>query len=94
MFTNTDSLIYEIKNEDIFEDFSKDKEIFDFGNYSAKSKYYDDSNKLVVGNMKDEKARVAIKDSIGLKLKMHFILVDDSSENKKTRDMNKNVAAQ
>ena len=94
MFTNTDSLIYEIKNEDIFEDFSKDKEIFDFGNYSAKSKYYDDSNKLVVGNMKDEKARVAIKDSIGLKPKMHFILVDDSSENKKARDMNKNVAAQ
>ena len=72
MFTNTDSLIYEIKNEDIFEDFSKDKEIFDFGNYSAKSKYYDDSNKLVVGNMKDEKARVAIKDSIGLKPKMHL----------------------
>ena len=94
MFTNTDSLIYEIKNEDIFEDFSKDKEIFDFGNYSAKSKYYDDSNKLVVGNMKDEKARVAIKDSIGLKPKMHFILVDDSSKNKKARDMNKNVAAQ
>ena len=94
MFTNTDSLIYEIKTEDIFEDFSKDKEIFDSGNYSAKSKYYDDSNKLVVANMKDEKARVAIKDSIGLKLKMHFILVDDSSENKKTRDMNKNVAAQ
>ena len=37
----------EIKTEDVFEDFSKDKEIFDFSNYSAKSKYYDDSNKLV-----------------------------------------------
>ena len=41
----------EIKTEDVFEDFSKDKEIFDFSNYSAKSKYYDDSNKLVVDKM-------------------------------------------
>ena len=42
----------EIKTEDVFEDFSKDKEIFDFSNYSAKSKYYDDSNKLVADKMK------------------------------------------
>ena len=28
--------------------------MFDFSNYSTKSKYYDDSNKLVIGNMKDE----------------------------------------
>ena len=42
----------EIKTEDVFEDFSKDKEIFDFSNYSAKSKYYDDSNKLVIDKMK------------------------------------------
>ena len=42
----------EIKTEDVFEDFSKDKEIFDFSNYSAKSKYYDDSNNLVVDKMK------------------------------------------
>ena len=31
--------------------FIKDKEL-DFSNYSAKSKYYDDSNKLVVDKMK------------------------------------------
>ena len=47
--------MYEIKTEDIYDDFSKDIEMFDFSNYSAKSKYYDDSNKLVVGKMKDER---------------------------------------
>ena len=26
--------------------------MFDFGNYSAESKYYDDSSKYVVGKMK------------------------------------------
>ena len=28
--------------------------MFDFSNYSTKSKYYYDSNKLVIGKMKDE----------------------------------------
>ena len=46
--------MYEIKTEDVYEDFSKDKEMFDFSNYSVKSKYCDESNKLVVGKMKDE----------------------------------------
>ena len=29
--------MYEIKTEDVYEDFSKDKEMFDFSNYSTKS---------------------------------------------------------
>ena len=45
VFTGTDSLIYEIKTKDVYEDFSKDKEILDFSNYLGKSNYYDDSNK-------------------------------------------------
>ena len=53
MVTNQDyyslTQIYEIKTEDVYEDFSKDKEMFDFRYYSTESKYYNDSNKLVVG---------------------------------------------
>ena len=49
VFTDTDSLIYEIKTEDVYEDFSSNKEMFDFSNYSTKSKYYDNSSKLVFG---------------------------------------------
>ena len=46
----TDSItIYKIKAKDVYQDFSTDKEMFDFSNYSAKSKYYDVSNKLVFG---------------------------------------------
>ena len=32
LFTDTESLIYEIKTEDVYEDFSNDKEIFGFSN--------------------------------------------------------------
>ena len=58
LFTDTDSLTYEIKTENVCEDFRNNKEMFDFSNYSTKSKYYDNSNKLVVGKMKDETAGV------------------------------------
>ena len=47
LFTDTDSLMYEIKAENVYEDFSSDKEMFEFSN-SLKSKYYDNSNKLVI----------------------------------------------
>ena len=49
LFTDTDSLMYEIRTDDLYEDFSSNKEIFDFNNYSAKSKYYNNSNKFVIG---------------------------------------------
>ena len=44
-FTDTDSLMYEIKTEDVYEDFSNDKEMFNFSNYSTKSKCCANSNK-------------------------------------------------
>ena len=76
LFTGTDSLMYEIKTEDVYEDFSKVKETLDFSNYSTKSKYYDNSNKVVVHKMKDETAFVAIEEFDGLKPKMYSYLAD------------------
>ena len=51
LFTENDSLMYEIKNVDVFEDSSSSKEMFDFSNYSTKTKHYDDSNILVIRKM-------------------------------------------
>ena len=61
LFTNTDTLIYEIKAEDVYEDFSKDKEVFVFSNYSSKSKYYDKSNKPFVGKRKMRQVVLQLK---------------------------------
>ena len=41
LFTGIGSLMYKIKTEYAYEDFSNNKEMFDFSNYSTKSKYYD-----------------------------------------------------
>ena len=78
----------EIKTEDVHADFSKDKEMV-ISNYSTDSKYYDDSNKLAVGKMKDETDGAAIKGFAGLKPKMYYVLVGNSSEHKKAKPVNK-----
>ena len=83
--------MYNIKYEDVYEDFSSNKEMFDFSNYSTK--YYDDSKKLVIGKMKDEAGRVAIEELVGIKAKMHSFLVDGNSEHKKAKGVKKNVVA-
>ena len=88
LFTDTDSLMYEIKTEDVYEYFSSDKEMFDFSNYSPKPKYYDNSNKLVIGKIKDETGGVAIEEFVGLKPKMYSFLVDNS-EHKKAKGVNR-----
>ena len=60
LFTDTDSLTYEIKSENVYENFFKWKDLFDFSNYSKDSKFYDDTNKKVIGKMKDEYGGVII----------------------------------
>ena len=54
LFTDTDSLTYEIKSEDADEEFFKHKHLFDFSNYPEDSKFFDETNKKVIGKMKDE----------------------------------------
>ena len=51
--------MYELKAENVYEDFSQDKSMFYFINYSTKSKIYNDFNKLAAGKMKDETVCVA-----------------------------------
>ena len=64
--------------------------MFNFSNFSTKSKDYDDSKKLAVGKTKDETGRVAIKEFVGLNPKMYSFLIDYISEHKKEKCVNRN----
>ena len=66
--------------------------MFDASNYPAKSKYYDNSNKLVIGKVKDGTGDVAIEKFVGMKPKMYSFLVENN-EHKKVKDVNKNVVS-
>ena len=71
LFTDTDSLVYEIKNGNVYNQCFKDKHLFDFSGYPKDSVYYCDLNKKVLGKMKDELNGVRIVEFVGLKSKMH-----------------------
>ena len=47
----------------------------------------------MVGKMKDETAGVAMEQFVGSKPNMYSYLVDDNSEHKKARGINKNFVA-
>ena len=92
LFTDTDSLMYKIKIEDVYAGSSSNKEMFDSSNYWTRSIYYNSSSKLVIGKMKDETGGVAIETFVGLKPKMYSFLVDNN-EHKKAKSVNKIVVA-
>ena len=83
--------MYEIKTEDIYEDCSNNKETLDLSKYSTKLIYYDDSNKLVIRDTKDETGGIAIGKFFGFQPKMYSYLVNDNSEHKKIKCVNRNV---
>ena len=78
LFTDTDSLVYKIKAEVVYEDFYVDKNLFDFSDYPLDSKLFDPVNKKVIGKMKDRFKRRKINEFVGLKSKIYpLISVDD-----------------
>ena len=90
LFTDTDSLCYEIKTDDIYEDIWKDKENYDLSDYPSNSKYHDPINKKVLGKFKDETLSKPIVEFIGLRAKMYSILTEDC-ETKKAKGVKKGV---
>ena len=73
LFTDTDSLVYKIQGVNVYEQCFKDKELLDFSGYDKDSVYYCDSNKKVLGKMKDEFNGLKIDEFVALRSK---ILID------------------
>ena len=91
LFTDTDSLVYEIKNGNVYEQSFKDKHSFDFSGYPRNSVCFDDSNKKVLGKMKDELSGDKIDEFVGLKSKMYSLITFSGKEIHKAKGINKNL---
>ena len=83
LFTDTDSLCYEIETQDIYEELWQDRNLFDNSDYPKDSKFFDSTNKKVIGKFKDEAAGMPIVEFIGLRSKM-YSYVKDNGKNEKT----------
>ena len=91
LFTDTDSLVYEIKTDDVYENFYENKTLFDFSDYPQDSKFFYPVNEKVIGKMKDKFKGKIISEFIELKSKMYSLIDADGKENQKAKGVNKNV---
>ena len=69
VLTDTDSLTYKKKSKNVYGEFFKWRDLFDFSNYSKDSKLFNETNKKVIDKLKDEFG--------GLKSKMYSIKIID-----------------
>ena len=88
LFTYTDSLTYEIKSEDFYEEFFKQRHLFHFSNYPKDSKLFDETNKKVIGKMKDVPEGKIIDEFVGLKSKMYSLKSIDGKKSNTTKGVN------
>ena len=89
LLADTDSLAYKMKynsieTNDFYEEFYKDKDLFDF------SEYPQDSNFLVIGKIKDEFKGKIISEFVGLKSKMYLSTDVYNEEDKRATEVDKN----
>ena len=94
LFTDTDSLMYEIKTDDFYKDISPDiLSKFDTSDYPTnhKSGILTGANKKVIGMFKDEVAGKQITHFVGLRPKLYSYKVEDEKELKKCKGIKKNV---
>ena len=91
LFTDTDSLTYEIETNDVYQDFWNNKDKFDNSDYSQDSQYFDRTNKKVIGKFKDEAAGMPITEFVGLRSKMYSYMKDNDKGGKTAKGIKKNI---
>ena len=94
LFTDTDSLFYEIQTEDFYKDIAGDvRDRFDTSDYPENhpSGIPTGINKKVLGMMKDEAAGKNIKEYVGLRSKLYSFIMEEGKENKKCKGVKRQV---
>ena len=94
LFTDTDSLFYEIQTGDFYKDIAGDvKDKFDTSDYPENhpSGIPTGINKKVLGMMKDEAAGKNIKEYVGLRSKLYSFIMEDGGESKKCKGVKRQV---
>ena len=91
LYTDTDSLLLEIKTEDIYEDMECHKRYYDTSDYPKDHPLHSQENKKVIGKMKDECNGKPISEVVCLRSKMYSILIEGGENKKKAKGTTKVV---
>ena len=90
LFTDTDSLCYEIQTLDVYVDMESHIDLYDTSDYPADHSLYSIGNKKVLGKMKDECNGTVIQEFVGLRSKMYSMLYN-GKEKKTAKGITKSV---
>ena len=91
LLTDTDTLVYEIRTDDVHNDSYEDKNSFYFSYHPWDSNLFHLVNKTVIGKVKDEFKGEIISEFGGLKSNMYSLVRAYGKENKKRKGVNKHV---
>ena len=92
LYTDTDSLIYEIQDLNMYKIMSEDIQRFDTSDYDIDNQYgIPLVNKKVLGLMKDECNGKIMEEFVGLRSKMYSILIEGGSTIKKAKGVKSGV---
>ena len=80
LFSDTDSLTYEIKSDNSYKEFLKHKHLFDLSNHVKDSKFFDPVNEKFIGKIKDVSEGKINYEFLGLKSNMHSMKNIDGKE--------------
>ncbi|KYN22644.1 hypothetical protein ALC57_04951 [Trachymyrmex cornetzi] len=94
MFTDTDSLIYHVECDDIYDVMKRDINRFDTSDYAVDNAYSIPlANKKVPGLMKDENNGAIMTECVGLRAKMYALRVQGKKDTKKAKGVKSSVVA-
>ena len=90
--TDTDSFVFHTKTDGIVQDLKEINDEMDFSGYDKNHKFYDATNKKVLGKFKDECEGKIVTGFIGLRPKCYaFKIYGDDKEYKKCKGAAKNT---
>ncbi|KYN15199.1 hypothetical protein ALC57_12589 [Trachymyrmex cornetzi] len=94
MYTDTDSLIYHVECDDIYDVMKRDINRFDTSDYAVDNAYSIPlANKKVPGLMKDENNGAIMTEFVGLRAKMYALSGQGKKDTKKAKDVKSSVVA-
>ena len=89
LYTDTDSLVYYIQADDVYQDMYINKDLFDLSDVKIE-KFKDDTNKKVIGLPKDESNMIPITEWVALKSKLYsYLLEGDDTKHIKAKGITK-----
>ena len=88
LFTDTDSLCFEVQTEDYYKDMQEQKEYYDLSEYDKSHFLYDPTNAKVLGKFKDEMNGSIIEEFVGLRSKVYSLKIQDKKDKKVNKGVN------